>query len=167
MTIDILKRIGLLFIFTLAQALVLGHIHLFDCATPLLYVYFALLLPRDHPRWASLLLCFLLGIAIDIFSNTPGLAAASMTFIGFIQPYILTLYLGREDAEDFKPSIATMGWGKYFTYSSILTFLFCIIFFSLEAFNFFNWMQWLACAGGSFLVTIILILVLDSVRKAE
>lgn len=164
MTIDILKRVGLLIIFIIAQALVLGHIHLFDCATPLLYVYFALLLPRDHPRWASLLLCFLLGLGIDTFSNTPGLAAASMTLIGFVQPYILSLYLDREDAEDFKPSIATMGWGKYISYAFFLIFLFCVAFFSIEAFNFFNWQQWMMCIGGSFLVTIILIIVIDSVR---
>lgn len=165
MTLDLLKRIGLLIVFVVAQALVLGHIHLFNCATPLLYVYFALLLPRNNPRWASLLLCFLLGIAIDIFTNTPGLAAASMTFIGFLQPYVLTLYLDKEDAEDFSPSISTMGWMKYISYAFMLVFLFCIVFFSLEAFNFFNWMEWLLCIGGSFLVTIILILVLDSVRK--
>lgn len=165
MTIDFLKRVGLLIIFAIAQALILGHIHLFDCATPLLYVYFAMLLPRNHPRWASIVLCFLLGLAVDMFSNTPGLAAASMTFIGFIQPYVLSPYLDREDAEDFSPSLATMGWLKYLSYIFILLFAFCVVFFSLEAFNFFNWQQWLLCMGGSFVITMILIIVLDSVRN--
>ena len=53
MNTDILRRIGIIIVFALAQGLVLGNIHLFNCATPLLYVYFALLFPRNYPRWAS------------------------------------------------------------------------------------------------------------------
>lgn len=50
MNTDILHRIGIIIVFALAQGLVLGNIHLFNCATPLLYVYFALLFPRNYPR---------------------------------------------------------------------------------------------------------------------
>lgn len=165
MTKEILGRIALLLLFTLAQALVLGRIHLFGCATPLLYVYFALLLPRNFPRWVSMSLCFSLGLLVDMFNNTPGIAAASMTFIGFLQPYMLMLYLDREDAEDFKPSIATMGWVKFVTYSLFLLLIYCVTYFSLEAFNFFNWQELLLCVLGSFLLTLTIILVIDSVRK--
>lgn len=165
MALDFLKRIGLLIIFTVAQALILNHIHLFNCATPLLYVYFALLLPRNHPRWASMVLCFILGISIDIFNNTPGLAAAPMTLLGFLQPYILNLFIDQQEDEDLKPSIASLGWFNYISYATILLLIFCIVFFSLEAFNFFNWIQWLMCIGASFLLTIILIVVIDSVRN--
>ena len=62
-------------------------------ATPLLYVYLVLLFPKTYARWLQLLLCFAMGLCIDMFTNTPGLAAASMTLTGFIQPYILDLYL--------------------------------------------------------------------------
>lgn len=165
MAIDILRRIGLFFVFVILQALVLGHIHLFDCATPLLYVYFAILLPRNFPRWASMVMCFLLGVCVDIFFNTPGVAMASMTFIGFVQPYILLLYLDRDDAEDFSPSVYTMGWLKYISYVFLIVSIYCIIFFSLEAFNFFNWLQWLMCVGGSFALTCLLIITIDIVRK--
>lgn len=165
MNIDILFRIGLIAVFALAQGLVLGNIHLFNCATPLLYVYFPLLFPRNFPRWASLILCFCLGIAVDCFSNTPGLAATSLTLVGFVQPYVLELYLGREDEEHFSPSLASMGWMKFSTYSLFLTFFFCLVFFSLEAFNFFNWIQWLASVLGSFVLTMVLIIVLEMVRK--
>ena len=40
MAIDLIKRITLFVSLCLVQALVLNQIHLFDCATPLLYVYF-------------------------------------------------------------------------------------------------------------------------------
>ena len=40
MNIEIIKQFLTFIILCLAQALVLNHINLFGCATPLLYVYF-------------------------------------------------------------------------------------------------------------------------------
>ena len=39
MNFGIVKEILLFVLILLAQVLVLNHIHLFDCATPLLYIY--------------------------------------------------------------------------------------------------------------------------------
>ena len=78
-------------------------------ATPLLYVYLVLLFPKTYARWLQLLLCFAMGLCIDMFTNTPGLAAASMTLTGFIQPYILDLYLSEEDNHDLMPGFKTLG----------------------------------------------------------
>lgn len=72
MNIDFLKRL-LLFFTMLLQALVLNHVHLFGVATPLLYVYFAISFRRKTSKWSMLIWCFLLGLGIDVFSNTPGL----------------------------------------------------------------------------------------------
>ena len=91
MTIDSLRRLLAFVLFFLAQALVLNRIQLFHCATPLLYVYFVVMFPRAYPRWAALLWSFALGLTVDMFSNTPGVAAASMTLIGFLQPYLIEL----------------------------------------------------------------------------
>ncbi len=89
MATDILRRIILFIVLCLVQGLVLNHINLLGCATPLLYVYMALTFPRGYPRWAELLWCFFLGLSVDTFTNTPGVAAASMTLVGVLQPYIL------------------------------------------------------------------------------
>ena len=100
MNLNFLKGVLLFAILLLAQVLVLNHIHLFDCATPLLYVYVVLQFRRNYPRWGILLVSFLLGLLVDIFSNTPGVAAASMTFLGFLQPYVLAMFLNRDSDED-------------------------------------------------------------------
>ena len=165
MSIDLLRRIGLMVIFTLVQVLILNHIHLFNVATPLVYVYFVLLFPRNHQRWLSIILSFFLGLILDSFSNTPGETAFALTLTAFIQPYVLDLYLDRDDSNDFTPSMANMGFVKYATYVLLLTFVFCFTFFSLEAFSFFNWLQWLLCILGSWVVTCIIIIAIDSVRK--
>ena len=81
MVTDILKRTLMLIVFCLVQVMVLNRIHVFNCATPLLYVYFAIMFPRSYPKWAIMLWCFALGVVIDAFSNTPGVASASMTLV--------------------------------------------------------------------------------------
>ena len=163
MPIDFLKRLGLFFVFVLAQTMVLGRIHLFGYATPLLYVYFVAMFNRNYPKWAVLLWSFAMGLTIDIFSNTPGVAAASLTLIGAIQPYFLDPFIPRDSVDDLRPSIRTIGMVKYVYYITILVVLYCLVFFSLEAFNFFNWMDILKSVGGSAVITLVLILTFESV----
>ncbi len=165
MPIDELKRAALFVVLCLVQVLMLNQMHLFNCATPLLYVYLALVFPLNYPRWAALLWCFMLGLVVDTFSNTPGVASASMTLLGLTQPYILQLFVSRDAPEGLTPSMVTMGVGKYVSLVVSLVLLYCLCFFSLEVFNFFNWMHWLECVGGSAVLTSLLVLTLESVRR--
>ena len=144
-------------VFVLVQAVVLGRIHLFNCATPLFYVYFVTQFPRNYPKWGILLWSFLLGLMLDTFSNTPGLAAASLTVIAAIQPYYFELFVPRDSVEDLKPALSTLGPLKYSYYIIIMVLLYCLIFYSLELFTYFNWVQWALCVGGSAAITLMLI----------
>lgn len=165
MSRNIISQVVLFVVLLFVQALVLNNIHLFDCATPLLYVYMPMLFWRNYPRAAVIAWSFVLGLCLDVFSNTPGLTAASMTLIALIQPYLLELFVPRESPDDFAPSIRTMGFAKFSYYALIIIFIYCLVFFSIEAFNFFNWVQWLACIGGSTALTFILVLVIENFRS--
>lgn len=165
MNIDVLKRLLLFLGLMLAQVLVLNHVRLFGVATPLLYVYFVLCFRRGYPRWAVLVWSFLLGLVIDVFSNTPGVAASSMTLVAVLQPYILELFIQRDNDDEVLPCISTLGFSKYSLYALILTSIFCIAFFTVEMFTFFNWELWLLSIVGSTVLTLILILVIDNFRK--
>jgi len=100
-----------------------------------------------------------------MFANTPGVATGSLTLIGALQPYVLELFLPHEADEHMPVKAAVMGWGNFVTYTFLLVLLFCLVFFSLETFSFFNWLHWLECIGGSTLLTIVLILTLENTRK--
>ena len=115
----------------------------------------------------GLLWAFLLGLSVDVFSNTPGLAAASMTLVALIQPYLLELFVPRDSPDDLKPSFRSLGAAKYMFYTFILVFVYSVVFFSLEIFSFFNWMQWLASAGGSMLLTLVMVWVIENLVKRE
>ena len=166
MNIDFLKRLLLFFGLMLLQALVLNHVHLFGVATPLLYVYFAISFRRSTPKWAMLIWCFLLGLGIDVFSNTPGLAAGSMTLVAAVQPYLMQLFIQRDDEDDVLPCIATFGLSKYTLFALILTFIYCFIFFTLESFTFVNWLHWLLSIVTSTALTLLLVLVCDNIRRS-
>ncbi len=165
MMIDTLRRLGLFLLLALLQGLVLNRIQLFGCATPLLYVYFVVMFPRSYPRWAILLWSFFLGLTVDMFSNTPGVAAASMTLIAFLQPYLIELFLPREPEANQKASAKSLGVWRFASLAAILVVVYCLVFFALEAFSFSAWVHWLECAGGSALLTMLLLMTIESLRK--
>ena len=103
--IDTLRRLAMLVVLSLAQALVFNHIRLFGCAMPLLYVYFVIAIPRGYPRWATLLWSFVLGLTVDLLSNTPGAAAGALTFVGLLQPYLVELFLPGTLTKNFRQRI--------------------------------------------------------------
>ena len=162
---DILRKLLLFVALVLVQALVLNHMQLFGCATPMVCVLFVLLFRRNYPKWAILVWCFALGLSLDTFSNTPGVSAASMTLVGCLQPYLLETFIQRESDDDLLPSMRSMGILKYIYYSLLMVLIYCTTFFSLEAFSFFNWEHWLMSIGGSTLVTVILIWVIEAISK--
>ena len=165
MSIDLMKRLGIFVVLVLVQGLVFNHIHLFNCATPLLYIIMVLHFRRNHPRWAVLLWCFMMGLCIDVFANTPGVAVASMTLVGLLQPYLFELFVPRDSADDLEPSVRTIGMGAYFLYVLIIVLVYNLLFFTLETFNFFNWMQWLMCIGGSTVITMVMVMAIEGFRK--
>ena len=165
MTFDLIKRLLGAVALCMAQALVLNRIHLFGCAMPLLYVYMVIISPHNWPKWGILMLGFMLGLVIDTFSNTPGVASASLTLVAAVQPYFFGLFVQRDAPEDISPSVSTLGMAKFTFFATVLVLLHCLMFFTLETFSFFSWLSWLQCVGGSTLITVILILTIESVRK--
>lgn len=162
---EIIRLLFTFIVLCVVQALVLNRVNLFGCATPLLYIYFIMSFRRGYPKWGVLLWSFALGLCVDVFSNTPGVAASSATFLGLIQPYVFELFVQRDSPDDMKPAIRSLGMARYVYYTAICVFAFCLVFFSVEAFSFFNWLQWAKNIGGSMLLTSILIIAIDNVGK--
>ena len=163
----LLNRLIMFVVLLVVQVLVLNHVWLLNVATPLLYVYFAITFPRNTEKGEVLGWCFLLGLLIDIFSNTPGLAAGTLTLIGMAQTYLVELFVPRDSVENLEVSAATLGWGKFSMLSGILTLIYCLLFFILEAFNFFDWQLWILRAVFSTVLTLLLMLAIESVRSRK
>ena len=165
MKLELVNRLVMFVSLLVAQVLILNHVHLFGVGTPLLYVYFAITFRRNFPKWLVLVSCFLLGFMVDIFSNTPGLASSVMTLTGLVQCYLLDLIAPRDSAEDLEASMKTLGFSKFATLSGLLTALYCLLFFAVEAFNFFDMLMWLVRSLVSAALTMVLIFAIESVRS--
>lgn len=163
----LVNRLVMFVVLLLVQVLVLNHVWLLNVATPLLYVYFAITFPRNTEKGEVLGWCFFLGLLIDIFSNTPGLAAGMLTLIGMAQTYLVELFVPRDSVENLEVSAATLGWGKFSILSGVLTLIYCLLFFILEAFNFFDWQLWILRAVCSAILTLLLMLAIESVRSRK
>lgn len=165
MTIDMFKRFLMFVLLCVVQVLVLNQISLFDYATPLLYVYMITTFPCTYPKWGVLLWAFALGFFIDLFSNTPGVAAASLTAVAAVQPYFLRLFVSNEMMDDVKPTLHDMGPLKYSFYIVIMAMLYCFLFFLFESFRLFDVMDLIYNVLGSTILTVLLILAIENMQQ--
>lgn len=161
----VLSRAAWFVVLLLLQVLVFNHVHIMGYATPLPYLYFLLILPSSTPRWLYVLLGFVMGLTVDLFTNTPGVAAASMSLLGLLAPLFLRLYLSADQDEDsFEPSRRTMEWGPFIRYVLTAVVLYCAVFFTIEAFTFFDVRSLLLNVAGSSLLTSLIVLTMELIR---
>lgn len=165
MKLELVNRLVMFVSLLVVQVLILNNVHLLGVGTPLLYVYFAITFRRNFPKWLVLVSCFLLGLMVDVFSNTPGLASSVMTLVGLAQCYLMDMIAPRDSAEDLESSVKTLGFSKFATLSGMLTLLYCMLFFAVETFNFFDVLLWLVRSLVSAVLTMVLILAIESVRS--
>jgi rod shape-determining protein MreD len=163
-----LIRLPLLFvILSVLQVFVFNHFQLFGCAMPMLYVFFVLTMKKGMAKWAKMVWAFTLGLLLDTFSNTPGVTAAALTLAALAQPYILDLFMIREAEDDIIPSMSSIGVKPFVNYTITLVTVFCITYYTLEMFSFFNMQQWLKCVIGSIILTVALILAIDTLKRKK
>lgn len=117
------------------QVLLIDHINLSGYINPPVYVLFILLLPFQIPGWFLLISAFLLGLSVDIFSNSTGLHAASTVFMAFMRPSIIR-WVGApaEYEEHLKPGISDMGFRWFAVYSLFLIIIHQFALSILESF---------------------------------
>lgn len=133
---DVIRN-GIRFILVvLLQVLVLNNIELNGYLNPFLYVFFILMLPFQTPNWLVLVLSFLIGISIDMFSDTGGLHAAATVLMGFLREPVLKLISPRDGYDTAQhPTIYQFGIGWFFSYAGMLTLIHHFCLFYMETFH--------------------------------
>lgn len=159
---DLLRRLIWFVLLVLIQVLVLNHIHLFNYATPLLFVYFLMRFPFGYPRWGVLLWGFTMGVILDMFANTPGVTSSSMTLMALITPYIMRLFVAKEDYIADAPSLKSLGVESYYKYLGTFLLVYNILFYTFEIFNLHNFGDWLLRVICSTLITMVFVLIVEN-----
>jgi len=124
----------------LIQVLILNHIQFSGYVNPYIYLLFVLLLPLSTPRYMVLLLAFLIGLTVDIFSNSLGIHSFATVFAAFLRPYIIRLITNREEDKSDYPGLKQNKFQWFVSYVSIMVLIHHLVLFYVEVFTFTNFL---------------------------
>jgi rod shape-determining protein MreD len=141
-----MKRLGikylLMFVVLLAvQVLFLNQIQFSGYINPYIYVLFIMLMPINAPRYALLLLAFLMGISVDIFSNSLGVHSFATVLLAYIRPGIIRVISNREEDMSEYPGLAQTGYRWFLGYAAICILVHHLVLFYMEVFSFTNFLH--------------------------
>ncbi len=121
----------------LTQVLIFSHIDFMGTINPYPYILFILLFPVNNNRTLFIFFSFLLGLCVDIFSDSGGVHAAASVTIAFIRPAVLKFSFGMiYEYQSIKFSNTALS--NRITYFSILVVIHHFIMFTMEIFNISN-----------------------------
>jgi len=155
-------------VLVLFQVLVINHIRLGGYVHPYIYLIFIMLLPFNTPKWQLLVLGFLLGLTIDLFTGTPGLHAGATTLMAFCRPSIIKLVSGNQKFENVQePNLRQLDGIWIFRYVLCMVLVHHFALFFLESFSVYLIGQVLLRILLSVPVSIFLIMMILYIFKTE
>ncbi|MAZ58395.1 MAG: rod shape-determining protein MreD [Flavobacteriales bacterium] len=129
-----MKRIKLFFFVILIQIFILNNIQFSGYINPYYYIIFILTIPHKTNKISNLILSFLIGFTIDIFSNTYGAHAFACVLISYLK-IIWTNRFNNKDAEELL-EITKLSFQKFVAISTIFIAIHHFTIFLLERFTF-------------------------------
>ncbi len=131
-----LRYAGTFLVLILLQLLIFNNIEFSGYVNPYVYVMFILILPVAIPSWILLILAFLTGFVIDLFSGTIGVHAFATVMAGFVRPWVLSLNVTAEVLEpDMSPSSYRNGLRWFLVYVVTVVFIHHLALFFIEIFS--------------------------------
>ncbi len=121
-------------VLVLVQVLILNQINFLGSINPYLYVIFICLFQVNNNRMVFLFLSFLLGLTIDVFSDSGGVHAAASVTIAFIRPVVLKFCFGSV-YEHQTIKFKNVDFGAKIFYFIIMVLIHHLILFLFEIFN--------------------------------
>lgn len=165
-----ISNIIILICLILTQVLVCNHIVLFNVAIAFVFIYVIIRMPMSLSVNWLLTWGFLTGLIIDMFSDTPGVNSMSCTILAMLKRPMLYAYVARDDrTKNIIPSLTSLGFAVYGKYLFSMSFIYCILAFTIEYFNFADVKEIVIMSMSSAVFTFLILLGIDSliVTKRE
>jgi hypothetical protein len=126
-----------MFVFlVIVQVLILNQVQFGGYINPYMYVLFIILLPVTAPPWLVIPASFLIGIVIDVFSNSMGIHAAASVFAGYLRPVVIRFISSHDEEYNEYPGLMQNKFSWFLLYTSIIVFIHHTVLFFLEVFSF-------------------------------
>ncbi|WP_115462116.1 rod shape-determining protein MreD [Winogradskyella aurantiaca] len=126
----LLRFVGLVMI----QVLICNHINFLGYINPYVYLVFILIYPSQNNRTNFLLAAFLLGLTVDIFSDSGGIHAAASVFAAFIRPGFLKMSFGSM-YEHSAIKFGNAEMGSLLSYVALMVMSHHVVMFGLDFFQ--------------------------------
>ena len=152
--------LGLIFL----QVFILNNTHFLGIFLPLVYIYALLRWPPDVSPALVILMGFLLGLSVDVLSNTPGMNASATTLVAFLRYPTLRLFVSKEDLGSKNIGETTLANGAFWKYVILLVLIHHSTLFILEAFSFSNTLLLLLKIPVCSLLTLIFIFAFERIN---
>lgn len=111
-----------------------------------------------------ILFSFLLGLFIDISSDTLGINCLASTILAVTKKPVFFIYESHDDKfKEMIPGISSIGIFTFIKYVLTLSFIYCLIVFIVEFFSFFNFREMIAMILSSTLFTTLIVIGIDSI----
>ena len=151
----------------LAQVLVFNKLNFLGSINPMIYILFLYWYPIKQRQSVFMLICFILGLTVDIFSDTLAFHTVACTTMAFLRPVIMRFVFGvNYEFQSFKLGNST--WTQQIAFLTFLILGHHTIFFTLEIFSLSHLLLLLkkiVFTGAGTLIVGILMITLFSAEK--
>lgn len=159
---EVLKFALLFVAMLLIQVLICNHIAIFNIAVPVVFIYFIIRLPISIGQGILFSLAFMIGLCVDIFSDTPGVNALGCTLLAALKRPVYYAYVARDDKTiNVVPSISSLGVGVYCKFLLTMVGIYCLLAFTIEYFSFADVKEIVIMSAASSLLSFITLLAFD------
>lgn len=164
----LLRYTAIYTVLLLLQIFVFNNIQFSGYINPYVYILFILLLPFDIAGWLLLIISFLAGFVMDIFTGTPGMHAGATVAAGFARPYILRSISPRDGyVPGAEPAMVTYGFNWFLFYALFVVAVHHLVLFYLEIFSFEGFFRTFLKVIFSTVFTVIFVIIAEYIRKGR
>lgn len=163
MSRETFTNMAILAMLILVQVLICNSIVIFNVAIAFVFIYVIIRLPMNLGTNWLLTWAFAGGIAVDMFSDTPGVNSLACTILAMLKKPMLYAYVPRDDrTKDIEPSLSSLGFAVYGKYLISMSTVYCLLTFTIEYFNFADVKEIVIMSAASSLFTFLILLGVDS-----
>lgn len=149
----------------LLQILLVNNLHFMGVVNPCIYIFALLTLPAEMNKLWQLLIGFATGLVMDIFCNSMGVHTIACTSMMFARPYLISWLVQEDERLVGTITANTLGWETFMKYVAFFTIGHHMLVFLFAAFTFHAFWLTLLQIIFSSLLTILLILGWEAIRK--
>ena len=150
----------------LSQVLIFNKLNFFGYINPLIYILFLYWYPIKQNRTTFIIVSFLLGLCIDVFSDTLAINAAATVTIAYLRPTFMRFVFGvNYEFQSFKLNNSTKA--QQFTFLALLIIIHHLVYFTLEIFSLSNSLLILQKTVTVGIATLILTLLLSTLFSSK